>query len=153
MGKGQALVATSSQDSGRWLLDSRGSPHMASSQTMFSPFDPCHTPPIFMGNHNYMHVIGKITIDKGEGYFKYVLCVPHLSHNLLSIYQLSSEDRGRIVEFTPNLVFIRDLETRKIIATGAVDHASRLYYFSYFSHDDDGYFSVDLDFERLVGSL
>ena len=54
------------------------------------------------------------------------------------------------MEFTPDLVFIRDLKTRKIIATGVVDHASRLYYFSYFSHDDDSYFSVDSDFDELI---
>ena len=38
MGKGQALVVTSSQDSGRWLLESGASHHMASSQSMFSAF-------------------------------------------------------------------------------------------------------------------
>ena len=106
-----------------------------------------------------MNVIGKGTIDKGEQYFKYVLYVPHLSHNLLSIYQITHRDRIRTMEFTPNLLFIRDLETREIISTGVVDHASRLYYFLDFSHDDDSDFSadssivfyhtssVDLDFE------
>ena len=138
---------------------------MASSQSMFSSFDPCHNPPILMGNHTYMNVIGKGTIDKGEGHFKDVLCVPHLSHNLLSIYQLTHGDRRRIVEFTLDLVFIRDLETRQIIATGVVDHASRLYYFSDFAHDDDSDFladssadfdhtsCVDSDFEEDFGYL
>ena len=105
---------------------------MASSQSMFSSFDPCHTPPILMGNYTYMNVIGKGTIDKGKGYFKDVLCVPHLSHNLLSIYQLTHGDRGRTVEFTPDSIFIKDLETREIIATRVVDHASMLYYVSIF---------------------
>ena len=94
---------------------------------MFSSFDPCHTPPILMGNHTYMNVIGKGTIDKEEEYFKDVLCVPHLSHNLLSIYQLTHGDRRRTVEFTLDLVFIKELETRQIIAIGVVDHASHLY--------------------------
>ena len=65
MGKVQSLVANSSQYSRKWLLDSRASHHMASSQSMFSSFDPCHTPPILMGNHTYMNVIGKGIIDKG----------------------------------------------------------------------------------------
>ena len=118
---------------------------MASSQSMFSSFDPCHTPPILMGNHTYMNVIGKGTIDKGEGYFKDVLCVPHLSHNLLSIYQLIHGDTRRTMEFTPNLLFIRDLNTREVIATWVVDHASWLYYFSNFGHDDHYYFSTNFD--------
>ena len=43
-----------------------------------------------------------------------------------------------------NLIqFLLDLETREIIATGVVDRTSRLYYFSYFSHDDDNDFSID----------
>ena len=91
---------------------------MASSQSMFSSFDSFHTPPILMGNHTYINFIGKDTIDKGEGYFKYLLCVPHLSHNILSIYQLTHGDRIRTMEFKPYLVFIKDLETRKIIFVG-----------------------------------
>ena len=37
------------------------------------------------------------------------------------------------MEFTPDSIFIRDLETRAIIATGVVDHSSRLYYFDDFA--------------------
>ena len=59
MGKCQALVATSGQDSGRWLLDLGASHHMESLQSIFSSFDPCHTSPILMVNHTYMNVIGK----------------------------------------------------------------------------------------------
>ena len=100
---------------------------MVSSQSMFSLFDTFHTSPIFMVNHTYLNLIWKGTIDNGEGYFKDVLCVPHIRHNLLSIYQLTHGDKGRTMEFTPNLVFIRDLETREIISIGVVDHASRIY--------------------------
>ena len=48
------------------------------------------------------------------------------------------------MKFTPDLVFIRDLETRQIIATRVVDHASRLYYFLDFGHDDDS------DFQQIL---
>ena len=55
--KGQALVAISSYDSGRWLLDSGASHYIASSQSMFSSFDPHHTLPILMSSHTYKNVI------------------------------------------------------------------------------------------------
>ena len=71
-----------------------------------------------------------------------MLCGPHLSHNRISIYQLTHGDRRRTVEFTPDSFFIRDFETRDIISIGVVDHASRLYYL-YFTHDDDSDFSID----------
>ena len=77
---------------------------MTSSQSMFSLFDPFHTPSILIGNHTFINVIEKYIINKGEGYFKDVLCIPHLSHNLLSIYHLTHGDRRRTVEFTPYLV-------------------------------------------------
>ncbi len=65
------------------------------------------------------------------------------------------------MEFTPNLVFIKDLETREILYTRVVDHTSQLYYFIDFSHDDDSSYSVDfdhissddLDFEENFGYL
>lgn len=96
----------------------RGSHQMTYSQFMFTSFDPCHTPPILMGNHTYMNVIGKGTIDKVGGYFKDVLCAPHLSHNLLYIYQLTHGDTRRTMEFTPDYVFSRDLEARKVLLQG-----------------------------------
>lgn len=63
------------------------------------------------------------------------MCVPQLTHNLVSIYQITHGGNGRIVELTPNLVIIRDLESREFIATGVVDHSSQLYYFANFSTD------------------
>ncbi|GLJ09904.1 hypothetical protein SUGI_0118020 [Cryptomeria japonica] len=94
-------------------------------------------PQILMGNHTYMDVIGKGSIDIGDNSFNDVLCVPHLTNNLLSIYQITHGTTKRVVEFTPDSVFIRDMETRAIIATGVVDHASWLYSFSDFVDNDD----------------
>lgn len=135
--KGKALCATISHDSKRWLLDSGASHHMASSQSMFSTFEPCTMPQILMGNHTYKDVIGKGSIGIGDNSFNNVLCVPHLTNNLLSIYQITHSATKRVVEFTPDSVFIRDMETRAIIATRVVDHASQLYSFSDFVDDDD----------------
>lgn len=117
-------------------------------------------PPILMGNNTYINVIGKGSIYIGDGTFNDVLCVPHLSNNLLFIYQVTHSGARKIVEFTPDLVHIRDLESKEIIATGVVDHASQLYTFSNFVPndgfdplDDDHTSSVDLDFEENFGYL
>ena len=104
---------------------------------MFSSFEPCNSPHILMGNNTYMKVSGKGSIDMGEGTFNDVLCVPSLSTNLLSIYQITHGGQGKIVEFTPDRVYIRDLETRDIVAIEIVDHSSHVYSFSHFSSEAD----------------
>lgn len=63
---------------------------------------------ILMGDHTYMDVIGKGSISIGDNSFNDVLCVPHLTNNLLSIYQITHGATKRIVEFTLESVFIRD---------------------------------------------
>ena len=45
----------------------------------------------------------------GDGTFHNVLCVPSLSTNLLLVYQITHIGLGKRVEFTPNLVEIREL--------------------------------------------
>ncbi|WP_233109404.1 hypothetical protein, partial [[Clostridium] innocuum] len=72
------------------------------------------------------------SIPMKEGTFNDVLCVPSLTTNLLSIYQITHGAQGKIVEFTPDYVYIRDMETRDVIAMGVVDHTSCLYSFSHF---------------------
>lgn len=59
------------------------------------------------------------------------------------------------MEFTPNSVIIRDLESGAIIATRVVDHASRLYSFSDFGPIDevDSSYVDDSDFEENFGHL
>lgn len=68
---------------------------MASTQSMFSSFEPCVMPPILIGNNIYMIVIGKGYIDIGDDTLTDVLCVPHLSNNLLSIYQITHGGVGK----------------------------------------------------------
>lgn len=133
---------------------------MASTQSIFFSFEPCVMPPILMGNNTHMSAIGKGSIDIGDGTFNDVLCVPHLSNNILSIYQITHGETRKTVEFTPDPVITQDLESREIIATGMVDHASRLYTFSNFAPDDgfdplavDYTPSVNIDFEENFGYL
>ncbi|WP_197054055.1 hypothetical protein, partial [[Clostridium] innocuum] len=75
-GKGQALLASTHPEQGKWLLDSGASHHMASSMDMFSSIEPCNSPNILMGNNTFMRVCGKGSIPMGEGTFNDVLCVP-----------------------------------------------------------------------------
>jgi len=133
--KGHALCASLSLGSGRWLLDSRASHHMASTQSMFTSFESHTMSPILMGNNTYMSVTGKGSISFGDNTFQDVLCVPHLMNNLLSIYHITHGGNGRSVEFTLDKVIIKDLESRVVIATRVVDHLSWLYSFEKFSTD------------------
>ena len=50
-----------------------------------------------------MKVCGKGSIPMGEGIFTNVLCVPSLTTNLLSIYQINHGAQGKIVEFALDL--------------------------------------------------
>ncbi len=78
-----------------------------------------------------------------EGTFDNALCVPHLIHNLLCVYQLTNEAIRRTAEFTSSSVIIRDLASRDIIATGGVDHAFWLYCLADFAPDEDNYSSAN----------
>ena len=59
-----------------------------------------------MGNNTYMKVCGKVSISMGEGTFNDVLCVPSLTTNILSIYQITHGAQGKTVEFTLDYVYI-----------------------------------------------
>jgi hypothetical protein len=65
-----------------------------------------------------------------------VLHVPKISVNLLSVYQMKNYGTGKNVIFTPNSVDIYDMQTNSRVATGEVNHQSRLYTFSEFIEPD-----------------
>jgi hypothetical protein len=53
-----------------------------------------------------------------NGHLDDVLCVPSLSWNLISMYQITHLDVGKIVEFSPHQVVIKDLKNPKhVLAT------------------------------------
>ena len=72
---------------------------MTSSQNFFSSFEASPTPHILMGNNTIMTVCGKGSVDIDDGTFHNVLCVPSLSSNLISIYQITHSGTWKIVEF------------------------------------------------------
>jgi hypothetical protein len=60
-------------------------------------------------------------------------CVPSLSCNLLSVYQITHSGEGKTIEFSPHQVVIKDLKDPKhVIATRIVDDITRLYKFDNF---------------------
>ena len=132
IGKGHALCAFATPPASTWLLDLGASHHMASSQDLFSSFEASPTPHILMGNNTTMTICGKGSIDIDDGTFHNVLCVPSLSSNLLSIYQITHSGTRKIVEFSHDLVHIKDSETCCIVSIGTVDHSSHLYSFTHF---------------------
>lgn len=110
---------------------------MTSSLDLFSSFEPRKTPNILMGKNTYMIVFQKGSIDMGKRSFNDVLCVPSLTTSILSFYLINHGAQDKMVEITPGHLYNKDMETRDIIATDVVDHASQLYSFSHFSLNDD----------------
>ena len=60
-------------------------------------------------------------------------CVPSLSYNLLSVYQITHSGEEKAIEFSPYQVVIKDLKDPKhVLTTGIVDDITRLYNFDNF---------------------
>jgi hypothetical protein len=57
---------------------------------------------VFVGDDRYLSVEGSGTIQVDNGHFNDVLCVPSLSCNLLSIYQITHSGEGKTIEFSPH---------------------------------------------------
>lgn len=91
------------------MLDSSASHHMASSRDDLASLEPCTTSTISMGDNTPFEVYGRGSIDMDDGTFQNVICVPSLSTNLLSIYQITHSGSGRRVEFTPDSMVISEM--------------------------------------------
>eukprot|EP00253_Pinus_taeda_P032467 PITA_32467 len=108
---GYALNVFSSSHSHEWLIDSRASYHMTENKAMFSSLNDCNTKNIYVGDDRSLSVVGTATVYLDNGQFNDVLCVPTLSCNLLSVYQIthSGEDvKGyRLIPLKSKNVIIR----------------------------------------------
>ena len=89
-----------------------------------------------MGDKSYVKVTGKGRIELTKGSFENVFHVPKISVNLLSVYHMTNSGTGKKVVFTPNSMNIYDMQTNSRVATGEVNHQSRLYTFSEFIEPD-----------------
>jgi hypothetical protein len=119
--------STTTSCSHEWLIDSGASYHMAKDKAIFSSLNECNTKKIFVGDDRSLNVVGSGTVQVDNGHFNDVLCVPTLSCNLLLVYQITHSGEGKIVEFSPHQVVIKDLKDPKhVLATGIVDDINRL---------------------------
>jgi hypothetical protein len=130
---GFSFNTTSTSSSDEWLIDSGASYHMAKDKDIFSALNECNTKKIFVGDDRSLSVVGSGTVQVDNGHFNDVLCVPSLSCNLLSVYQITHSGEGKTIEFSPHQVVIKDLKDLKhVLATGIVDDITRLYKFDNF---------------------
>jgi hypothetical protein len=124
---GFSFNATSTYSFDEWLIDSGTSYHMAKDKDIFSALNECNTKKIFVGDDIYLIVVGSGIVQVDNGNFNDVLCVPSISCNLLSVYQITHSSEGKTVEFSPHQVVIKDLKDPKhVLATGIVDDITRL---------------------------
>jgi hypothetical protein len=139
--QGHALFASgfsfnttyTSSSSDEWLIDFGASYHMAKDKDIFSSLNECNTKKIFVGDDRSLSVVGSRIVQVDNGHFKDVLCVPSLSCNLLSVYQITHSGECKTVEFSPHQVVIKDLKHLKnVLATRIVDDITRLYKFDNF---------------------
>src|SRR5713226_2831825 len=130
---GYSYTASSSSPSNEWLIDSRASCHMAKDQAIFCTIHECNTKQIFVDDDSSLSVVGSRTVPVENGHFSDVLCVPKISCNLLSVYQITHSGEGKTVMFTPDQVVIKDFKNpQNVLATGTVDDITRLYKFNNF---------------------
>ena len=67
------------------------------------------------------------TVPIENGHFSDVLCVPRISCNFLSVYQITHSGEGKSVTFTPHQVLIKDFkDPQNVLATRTVDNITRL---------------------------
>jgi hypothetical protein len=89
-----------------------------------------------MGGNSLVEVIDKGRIELTNESFENVLHAPKLLVNLISMYHMKIFDTRNRVIFTSDAVDIYDMQTNSRVATGEVNHQSRLYTFSEFIEPD-----------------
>ena len=109
---------------------------MDASKAVYSSFDACKGPRILMVDNSSVEVTGKGRIELTNESFENVIHIPKLSINLLSVYQMTNSSTRKKFMLTPNYVDIYNMQTNSRVATGEVNHQSRLYTFSEFIEPD-----------------
>jgi hypothetical protein len=85
-----------------------------------------------MGDKSLVEVTEKERNKLKNESFENVVHVPKLYFNNLSMYQMKKFDTRKRVVFTHDVVVIYEIQTNSKVATGEVNHESRLYTFSKF---------------------
>jgi gag-polypeptide of LTR copia-type len=123
----QALLAEPSSSvvlSSTWFLDSSASTHVTPDINNLSSSQPyLGVDKVHMGNGSGLSIshtgTASIPYSYGNLHLRNVLCVPHLTKNLLSIAQLL-KDNSVSVEFTFNSCFVKDLTTQRVLLHGSL---------------------------------
>jgi hypothetical protein len=89
-----------------------------------------------MGDNSPVKVTSKGRIKLTNKIFENLLHVPKLSLNLIFMYHMKIYDTRKRFIFTPDAMDIYDVKTNSRVATGEVNHQSRLYTFSEFIEPD-----------------
>jgi hypothetical protein len=144
-----ALIAINSSPNA-WIIDSEASHHMATLEAVYSSLDECKGPHILMGDNSSVKVTGKGRIELTNRSFEKVLHVPKLSVNLLSVYQMTNSGTRKKFIFTQNSMDIYDMKTNSRVATGEVNHQSRLYTFSKFIEPDSALLLTHVDDSSMI---
>ena len=126
-----ALKANCSK-SHAFLIDSGASNHMVASRESFSSLQLTDGPSIHMGDDTHIRAEGKGSIKLKHGVFKYVLYVPSLATNVLSVDHMTHTGPPKRVLFGLDSVDISNISTGKIVVKGVANHASKAYEFSHF---------------------
>ena len=93
----------------------------------------CNTKQIFFGDDRSLSVIEFKTDPVENVHFSDLLCVPRISCNLLSVYQITHSGESKTVMFTPHHVVIQDFKyPQHVLATIIVDDFITLYKFNNF---------------------
>ena len=117
------------------LIDSGASNHMMERRDSFSSLDTDKSIPIHMGDDSTIISKRRGIVNIERGTFFYVLYVPSLASNLLSVYQMNHSRVPKWVTFIPNYVEITNISFWKLVATGLANHHAKAYDFSLFLAD------------------
>ena len=108
-------LSTVSGNSPTWLLHSACCNHMSSSPNVIPSHTPSSLPTIYTANDSSMHVSHQGTISTPNLSVSNVYHIPQLTHNLLSVGQLT--ELGFSLTFSSNGVVLQDPQTGQIIGT------------------------------------
>ena len=124
--RGKALNTSASNSSSTWIIDSSTTYHMTFDVNHIHSMKPSELPVVCTANGTPSPVVGEssITLTKDLN-LNFVLVVPSLNYNLLSVSQVTNSLQC-IVIFWPNLCVFKDIRTQRTIGYGT--RRGKLYY-------------------------
>ena len=81
-------------------------------------------PSILMGDDTPIEMCGRGFFDVGDDTFHDVICVPSLSTNLLSVYEITHPGSRKWLELNPDSIEVCELHNDSIVDIWREDHQS-----------------------------